>query len=91
MKMERLLSHRKSLSAAALLVSATMVSYGLYAPPATVAAQQQTPKGAPQPGGSAKPTGGLASGPGEGAQAVAADPAKGQQQAPPAPRRGFVA
>ncbi|MGI4756542.1 MAG: c-type cytochrome [Janthinobacterium lividum] len=47
-------------------------------------------KGSPQQGGSAKPTGGTASGPGEGGQAVAADPLHGTQATPPA-RPGLVA
>ena len=47
-------------------------------------------KGAPQAGGSNKPTGGTASGPGEGGQAVAADPQHGGQAAAPV-RGGLVA
>ena len=42
-------------------------------------------KGSPQPGGSEKPTGGAAAGPGQGAQAVAADPMHSTQAAPPSP------
>ncbi len=68
-----------------------MVGYGLLAPLTHVAAQQQAPVGAPTgQGGSSRPTGGQASGPGEGAQAVSADPSHGAQ-ATPAPRGGFVA
>ena len=47
-------------------------------------------KGSPQQGGSAKPTGGAAVGPGEGGQAVAADPQHGGAAAPAA-RGGLVA
>ncbi len=84
---------RKTASVAAFLVSAAFVGYGLIAPSAKVAAQQQAPVGAPTgQGGSAKPTGGQATGPGEGAQAVSADPNHGRQAAAPAsPRGGFVA
>lgn len=94
MKIELPLSSRKALSLAAVLISTAMVGYGLYAPSLRVAAQQQAPVGAPKTqGGSSRPTGGEATGPGEGAQAVAADPAHGRQgpPAPAAPRGGFVA
>lgn len=47
-------------------------------------------KGSPEPGGSARPTGGAAVGPGQGGQAVAADPQHGTQAASP-PRPGLVA
>ncbi|SEB80493.1 Cytochrome c, mono-and diheme variants [Terriglobus roseus] len=62
-----------------------------------VLAQQQAPAaarprgGAPAAGGSQNATGGAAAGPGEGAQAVAADPEHGQAPAGPAARGGLVA
>ncbi len=56
---------------------------------ATPVSAQQTPKGSPQQGGSAKPTGGAAAGPGEGGQAIAADPAHGMP--PGQARPGLVA
>jgi cytochrome c oxidase cbb3-type subunit 3 len=93
MKFELPTSRRKAVSAVAIALSAALVGYGLIAPLTHVAAQQQTPVGAPKTqGGSSRPTGGQASGPGEGAQAVAADPGHGQAApTPPAPRGGFVA
>lgn len=93
MRSEFLASRRKTGLVATVAVSAALVSYGLLAPLHPVAAQQQAPVGAPKTqGGSARPTGGAAAGPGEGAQAVAADPTHGQQApAPPVPRGGLVA
>lgn len=81
-----------AVAAAAVLLAGTAVGAHAFA-------QQQesgqirgssAAKGSPQAGGSAKPTGGTAAGPGEGGQAVAADPQHGGAAAPPA-RAGLVA
>lgn len=89
-------SHPKAIAGTAAAI--TVVALAVAAGPHGVAQQQESgqirqsspAKGSPQPGGSAKPTGGTATGPGEGGQAVAADPQHGVQAAPPA-RPGLVA
>jgi cytochrome c oxidase cbb3-type subunit 3 len=93
MKFEFNASRRKTGYVVAFALCTALGGYGLFAPVTHVAAQQQAPTGAPTgQGGSSRPTGGQASGPGEGAQAVAADPNHGRRApAQAAPRGGFVA
>ncbi len=86
MTMKRLPSSRNAVSVAAVACSLMCAGYAMRH--ATPVAAQQTPKGSPQPGGSAKPTGGAATGQTAGAQAAAADPAHGM---PPGQRPGLVA
>ncbi len=89
---------RNGAGLAAVAFSVLVAGYAVSGETPVSAQQQDTgqvrsgsaAKGSPEQGGSAKPTGGTAAGPGEGGQAVAADPAHGTQATPPA-RGGLVA
>ncbi len=96
MKRLEFFNHSKTIAGAAAVI--TVAAVAIAAGPHGLAQQQESgqirqsspAKGSPQQGGSAKPTGGTAAGPGEGGQAVAADPQHGGQATPPA-RPGLVA
>lgn len=86
---------RGALPGVAAAVAVVFAAYAI--PGAMKVSAQQDPaaarqrRGAPAAGGSQNATGGAAVGPGEGAQAVAADPEHGQAPAGPAARGGLVA